>query len=95
MKITNLGVGNSQLPAQSAIGTTAAADSDEAAPKVALASSTYAPSPEFQRLIDQARSEPAVRADRVQAAVTRLQQGYYHTSTSIDHAAQAILNSAD
>ena len=47
------------------------------------------------RLLDQARAEPAVRGDRVQAAMERLQQGYYHTPASIAQTADAMCHGGD
>jgi hypothetical protein len=95
MEITNRGVSNAPLTPQTPIEAATPVSSDSAAPSVAQPTSVYTPSPELVRLLDQVRAQPAVRADRVQAALERLQQGYYHTPTSIGQTAEAMTNCND
>jgi hypothetical protein len=95
MEITNRGVNNAPLTPQAGIEAAASASVDTTAASAAPTVSTYTPSAELVRLLDQARAQPVVRADRVQAAIERLQQGYYHTSTSIAQTAEAVTRCGD
>ena len=91
MEITNRGVNNAPLTPQAPIEPAVSGASETAAPKTAPKPSTYTPSAELVRLLDQVRAQPAIRADRVQAAVERLQQGYYHTASTIAQTAAAMV----
>jgi hypothetical protein len=93
MEITNRGVSNAPLTPRSPIESGAGANASVSASSIS--GSTYTPSAELQRLLAQVKKEPEVRADHVQAASKRLQQGYYHTPSSIAQTAEAIINRRD
>jgi hypothetical protein len=95
MEITNRGVNSSPLTPKTPVEAATPAPGAPPAPSSAAPSSTYTPSPEFARLLDQVRAQPGVRADRVQAASERLQQGYYDTPTSIAQTAEAMAQCGD
>jgi hypothetical protein len=95
MEITNLGVNNPPLKAQPQVAAADLSSGAQTAPNITANSSTYTPSPELQRLLDQVRIQPAVREDRVQAAAERLKQGFYHSQSSIEQTAEAMMHAGD
>jgi hypothetical protein len=95
MEITNRGLANAPLTPQTPVEAATPTSGGPAAPSGTPVPSTYTPSSELVRLLDQARAQPAVRADRVQAATERLQQGYYNTPTSIAKTAEAMTHWGD
>jgi hypothetical protein len=94
MEITNRGIASTSVP-QPQVDAAASASGDQPVPSVTPNASTYTPSSELVRLLDQVRAQPEVREDRVQAATERLQQGYYNSQTSIDQTAQAMIRAGD
>ena len=95
MKITNLGVANTSLPSQSQIEAGSVAGGAETAPSGAADAKGYTPSSELTRLLELVRQLPAIREERVQAAAQRLADGHYHTGSSIENTATAMLNAPD
>ena len=86
MEITNFSVEDTPLPSQPRVGTPRHPVLSDQATRLMCRRSSQYPTPrpaELRQLLDQVRAQPAVRADRVQAAVERLQQGYYHGQSSI------------
>ena len=92
MEITNRGVTNTPPMPQDPLESTSASGNPGAQSTTSI-SSSYTPSAELTRLLDQVRAEPEVRGDSVQAAAALLQQGYYNSQSSIDQTAQAMTQS--
>lgn len=95
MEITNRGVSSAPLASQTPVEAATLTSGDSAAPSATPSGSTYTPSPELVRLLDQVRAQTAVRIGRIQAAVERLQQGYYNSPASITQTAEAICHCSD
>ena len=95
MQVPNLGVNNSALPSQNKVEATASPAGNASAPSAAAPSNGYLPSSELMQLVSLARQQPEVRDDQVQAAVQRLQQGYYQTQASAENTAAAMLAAQD
>jgi hypothetical protein len=90
MEITNCGANNAPSTPQIQLET-ASTSGTQSASSTTPNPSTYTPSSELTRLLDQASAPLEVRQDLVQAAVARLQTGYYNTQSSIEQTAQAII----
>jgi hypothetical protein len=93
MRISNVGVAGTPLTSQPT--EISAASGEQTSAGATTETSTYSPSPELVKLVSLASQQPEVRPDVVQAAITRLQQGFYHTSSAAANTASAMLNSAD
>jgi hypothetical protein len=91
MKITNLGVASTSLPSQPQVEAAGTAGGAAAAQNNPDAKG-YSPSSELLRLVELVRQLPEVREEHVQAAAQRLAQGHYHTQSSIENTAAAMLN---
>ena len=89
MEITNRSVNNTPLTPQPPVEAGTSTSGTQPGSSSTTNSSTYTPSPELVRLLDQVQAQPDVRGDRVQAALERVQQGYYHNQASIEQTAQA------
>jgi hypothetical protein len=90
MTISNCGVNNALATPQAQVET-APASGNQSASNPTPNPSTYTPSLELTRLLDQVRVPLDVRQDRVQAAAARVQQGYYNGQSSIEQTAQAMI----
>ena len=73
----------------------AASSGTQAGSSAAPDASTYTPSPELARLLDQVCAQPAVARRSRSGRHRCLHQGYYHSQTSIEQTAQAITQSGD
>ena len=95
MKITNLGVTNAGIASGTPVEDSASAAAGQAASNLTAGAKGYSPSPELRQLIQLALQQPEIREDRVQAAVQRLQQGFYHTPAGAEQTAAAMLHALD
>ncbi len=90
MEITNCSVNNAPSTPQTQLET-ASTSRNHGASGTTPNPSTYTPSSELTRLLDQVRTPLEVRQDLVQAAVARLQSGHYNSQASIEQTAQAMI----
>jgi hypothetical protein len=95
MQINNNGVSQTSLNAANQLG--GAASSPREMPGVDSDgdSDGYKPSAELTRLVDLAKREPQIRADRIQQVAENLKSGVYFSDASATAAATAMLNALD
>ena len=95
MKVNDKGLSNTPVTPKQAAQAPAATPRDLVADGVPADSRVYTPSPAWLNLLTQLGKVPEVRPEVVQAAILRLQQGYYTTTASADKTAEAMLRSPD
>jgi hypothetical protein len=95
MIINNRPVANTVLPTGPQVDETAAVAGDQTTQSASTPALGYTPSPEFVKLSQLVRQQPAVREDRVQMARQRLADGYYNSPGAAAKTASAMVNSLD
>lgn len=95
MQVPNLGVSNPGLPTSTQVDAASTPPTESTVAATPTFANGYQPSAQLQQLIGLARQEPEVRGDRVQAALQRLQDGFYQTQASVDDTADAMMALAE